>query len=61
MVLTHCYSHVYNIEEEPEEREEDDIFLIFSTMSAIAVLIPEIPVLNGNEPPGWSVMGCIHS
>jgi hypothetical protein len=35
--------------------------LIFSRISTIAVLIPQIPVLNGNDPFGWSVIGFTHS
>ena len=33
----------------------------FFKISAIAILIPKIPVLNGNDPCGWSVIGFIHS
>ena len=40
--------------DDESDKEGEDV-LIFSRISAITVLIPEIPVLNGNEPSGWSV------
>ena len=42
-------------------KEDDDDVLTFSRIFTIAVLIPEIPVLNGNDPSGRSVIGFTHS
>jgi hypothetical protein len=60
VVLIYCCScdcgiccYCYTIEEESKV-EDDYILLIFSNISTIAVLMPQIPVLNENDPSGWS-------
>jgi hypothetical protein len=42
---------------EDEKEKDADSFLVFLIMSAIAILTADIPVLNGNDPPAWSVIG----
>jgi hypothetical protein len=42
---------------EDEKEKDANSFMVFLIMSAIAILTADIPVLNGNDPSAWSVIG----